>query len=403
MKHSDIPEFGVLSGLRVVCVGPSVAGPFAASMMADHGADVIFLEGPKSPDIMHFFADGLFNRERKNGRSFVLDCTVPAGQDVLLRLLKDTDILIEVGKGGQWERWGLPDERLWEANPALVIAHVSGYGQTGVEEYVKRAGFDGTGQAFGGTLALNGEPDPAPPALAQPSTADYTTALITMAGCLAALYRAQKTGVGESLDVAQFEAMAKVNQSFDSYIRNGMPYARTGAMTVSAGMHCFLCKDGKYVFIVPVGVGVLPKVLKLCGLDPDLPEYKRQATVMAGAPGSAELEEALAAYCSERTAAEVDTELNDAGIPCSLVMTPEDMLAHPHVQARETYIQWDLDDGTTFTSVNAMPKMKRNPGKVWRAAPAFGADNRDIFEEMGYSDAEVAGFYEAGITSDRLM
>ena len=136
MKRNEIPQQGLLQGVRVVVSAISVAGPFAAEVLADMGADVIQLENPKNPDFSHGGPNPGWQNEshRRNMRDITLDVTKPKGREAFLRLMKETDIFIESSKGGQWAGWGLSDEFLWKVNPKLVIAHISGYGQTGLKE-----------------------------------------------------------------------------------------------------------------------------------------------------------------------------------------------------------------------------------------------------------------------------
>lgn len=152
MKRTEVPQQGLLQDVRVVVSAISVAGPFAGEILADMGADVIQLENPKNPDFSH--GNGLpgwqGESHRRNMRDITLDVTKPKGREAFLKLMADTDIFIESSKGGQWAAWGLTDETLWEVNPALVIAHISGYGQTGLESYISRASFDPIAQAFSG-------------------------------------------------------------------------------------------------------------------------------------------------------------------------------------------------------------------------------------------------------------
>ena len=159
-KKTDIPNFGPLNGVRVVHCSQSLAGPFAASLMADLGADVIWVESAVGQDVSRIAPGMAAQLDRRNMRTIKLNVNTPAGKEVLLRLVREADIFLEASKPGQYKKWGLTDEVLWQANPKLVIAHVSGFGQTGDPAYVSRPSFDPIGQAFSGFAAVNGMPEP---------------------------------------------------------------------------------------------------------------------------------------------------------------------------------------------------------------------------------------------------
>ena len=154
-KKSDVPEFGMLSGVKVAFQAVSVAGPFFGTMCADHGADVVWIE-PAAFDPIDRSGEPLFlEQDRRNMRSLKVDVRTEEGREVFLKLLADVDIFLEGSKGGTYERWGLTDEVLWEANPKLVIIHLSGFGLWGDESYVTRASYDPIAQAFGGMMYAN--------------------------------------------------------------------------------------------------------------------------------------------------------------------------------------------------------------------------------------------------------
>lgn len=394
MKSSEIPKFGPLAGLKVIAVGVSVAGPFAASQMADFGADVIYVENPSGPDALRGATGAQYEKERKNVRNLGLSIPTPEGKEILLGLLKNTDILIEASKGGQWAKWGLTDDVLWGANPKLVICHVSGFGQTGDPEYVGRGSWDAIGQAFGGYMIVNGNPEPEPPAPAAPYTLDYLTALSACWSCLAAYINAQKTGQGESIDIAQFEAaLSAQGTNVVDYLNHNIERKRQGPKNIIAGWQGYQCKDGQ-IYVCFMGSATVRKGTALIGLDPEAPEYKDKIVVMAGEPGSQEIVEAMTKFCAARTVSEADLELNHNGVAASPIMTFEMMKTHPHYIAREEFIEWETFKGDKFKCTNVFPRLKNNPGKVWRAAPLFGMDNDDILEECGFKPEQVKEFYE---------
>jgi len=213
---SLLPEqFGSLQGVRLVSTGSLVAQPFAAALAAEMGAEVIQIERPGEGDAAwrHLgmqlpTKDGTgqaattWIQERRNEWHATLDFSQPEGRELFLKLLKSCDIWMESSKPGSYSKWGLTDDVVLQANPKLVIAHVSGYGQSGHEDYLGRASYDMIGQAFGGLMYQTGFPDPDPPVRANPWTADYITALFCLWSSLAGYISAQRTGKGQVIDVS---------------------------------------------------------------------------------------------------------------------------------------------------------------------------------------------------------
>ena len=401
MKYSEMPTFGNLQGVRVLSTGGSIAGPVACSLFAEQGADVIQIESTLAKDLLRFIGD-MWSAEHRNVRTIALNFRTPEGEEVLKRLLTQVDILVESSKGGTWEKWGLTDEVLWEMNPKLVIAHVSGYGQTGLPEYVTRGSYDTIGQAFSGFLAINGMPDPQPPVPPKPYTGDYVTALFTAWATTAALYRARETGKGESIDLAQYEALVRIQaDALTNGLNYGIQAERMGLYgnAMVALPNVMRCKDGNYISTGIGGVAVWRKMEKILGLDGD-PDFVEPVAVVNrdGGVRTEKVVNAMTAFCDTHTAEEANAILNAEQIPCSVVMTYEMMANHPHYQARETFTSWfDPVKGKDLKGANTIPFFKNNPSQIFRGGPTYGMDNDDILEELGYSTEEIEKLYEASI------
>ena len=199
-KRSDIPEFGMLRGIKVVHSSTVVAGPIAAELMAEMGADVIWIESTKSFDTNRGKGGMGAECDRKNMRNISFDIPSPEGREILKGLLSDADVFIESSKGGTYAKWGLTDEVLWSWNPRLVIAHFSGYGQSGDPDYVNRGCYDPVCQAFSCYMYMQGFADREPlPGREIPT--DYLAGLSGLANIIAAVRWAEKTGKGESFDI----------------------------------------------------------------------------------------------------------------------------------------------------------------------------------------------------------
>lgn len=397
-----VPVFGALSGVKVLNASLTIAGPFAAQMMADFGADVIWLESPLMMDIARTGSQMLGQQDRRNQRTISLNIPSPEGREIFLRLIKAADIFIEASKGGQYAKWGLTDEVLWEHNPALVIVHISGFGQDGIKRHVARPSFDPIAQAFGCFMNLNGFPD-RPPIAAVPFVADYFTGLFALGGALAALYKARETGRGDSIDVAQYETMIRLQPYLLDYMNLGVKPRREGSQSaVLAGWGSFPCRDGQNIFIAIGGGGVLKNALQFLGLEFGSAEFpSNKPNVFRDTPGGVLLTKKLEEYCTAKTAAEAEDELIDAGVPCSIIMDYEMAVTHPHYQAREVFIEWETMAGQKIKGINTFPKFKNNPGKVWRAMPGIGMDNEEILADLGLTDSEIQSLYEKKVIVKR--
>ena len=398
----EFAPFGPLQGVKVLNLSQAIAGPFACAMLGDLGADVIGIENPKGRDTSRpnpALGGWGTQMDRRNSRSLCMDVRKGRGRELFFQLLKEADMLVEGFRGGQMEKWDMSDETLWEVNPRLVIVHISGFGQTGVPEYVTRASFDGIGQAFSGYMEMNGFPDRLPiPAFPQPS--DYFTGLFGIVGGLAALNRAKETGKGESVDIAQYEAMIRCSGFYVMNYLNtgGLPVREGSHSTSSAGYGAYTCKDGVPLYILILGAGVVRNALKVLDIDINQePFYDGMGLCAMGTPAGDILEEKLAAFFAEHTGAEAEKILLDAGVPCSRIYTFADCDADPHYQARETFTTWKnaYDDGE-IRGVNVIPKLKNNPGKISRGMPLVGQHNEEILHNLGVSDDEIAALYEAG-------
>ncbi|HEY0216461.1 MAG TPA: CoA transferase [Cellulomonas sp.] len=402
------PEFGLLSGTRVVMMGLSVAAPFAAQLYAEHGADVIWVENPAAVDTARTSRrSGAWQQDRRNMRSLALNYLDPDGSAVLLDLLAATDVLIEASVGGRFARIGLSDEVLWERNPGLVIAHISGFGQTGDERYVRRPSYDPIAQAFSGAMRMNGLPGQrSVPAM--PFPADYTAAFYAFGMANAALLKRHETGRGESIDIAQFEAMMRVQANYPTdYLRYGLDYVKEGDHSLICAVYgTYVCGDGEEVYVLVLGPGVVRRTVELLGLTerPDHAELFPDGAglVPVDTAAATVIEEAFAGFLATRTAAEVEEELAAHGVPCSRLMDYAAAREHPHYRARGVFTEWTAADGrTTVPGVKVVPELTRNPGRVWRGAPTIGQDNDDLLDELAVPAATRARMSADGVLATR--
>ncbi|MCH7737600.1 MAG: CoA transferase [Chloroflexi bacterium] len=403
-------QFGPLQGLRILSTGSLIAQPFAAAIAAEMGAEVIQIEPPKGGDAvwrqLEFVmedADGGSTsagwvQTRRNSFHTTLDLGSPKGQKIFMDLIPKIDIWMESSIPGTYDAWGLDDATVMAANPRLVVAHVSGYGQVGHPDYLGRASYDFIGQGFGGLMNLTGFPNPDPPMRAAPWTGDFITALNCLWSSLAGYIHSQKTGKGQVIDLAQFEAIHYLlSGTMVAYYEMGINRERGGN---KAGLFqpydVFRASDG-WVNIAAIG-SLFTRICGVLGLDDVEGKWQIAATDTESVEGI-EFDAILRGWVEARTVKEVVEILNEAKVACCPIMTPKDMAEDPHYQARNVHIEWDDPQlGRKVKGTGVFPKFSDTPGEIWRGSVALGYDNDLVFGKlMGMSESEIAGLAEEGV------
>ncbi len=414
MEHNTTPllpkQFGPLQGVRILSTGSLIAQPFAASIAAEMGAEVIQIEAPKVGDgiwrqlefTMEDANGGVTSagwvQTRRNSFHTTLDLASAKGQKIFLEMIPKIDIWMESSIPGTYPAWGLDDATVLAANPGLVITHVSGYGQSGHPDYLGRASYDFIGQGFGGLMNLTGFPDPEPPTRAAPWTGDFITALSCLWSSLAGYIHAQKTGKGQVIDLAQFEAIHYLlSGTMVAYYEMGINRERGGN---KAGLFqpydVFQAKDG-WVNIAALGT-LFDRICGVLGLE-DIEEKWQTAALDPGSIEGIEFDAILRGWVEERTVNEVVDTLNAAKIGCCPIMTPKDMAEDPHYKARNVHIEWeDPQLGRKVKGTGVFPRFSDTPGEVWRGSVALGHDNELVFGKLlGMSESEIAGLAKEGV------
>lgn len=398
MRKSELPVFGVLKGVKVVINGSSAAGPVAGRLMADHGAEVIWMESAKARDGAR--SGSAAEVERRNMRTICVDIPTPGGREIFKRLLAEADIYIENLKPGIHAKWGFTDEAMWEINPKLVIAHVSGFGQYGDPYYMGRAAYDMMAQSFSGLAAAATMPGDTVLRLTAGQTADYYTAYLTAFACMAGYVNALKTGKGESFDCAQYEAVINTGWSQMYDAMNGKPFNYV-PFGYAYGTDGYMCADGNWIYITTGGSGVVKGVIFAIGLGDEYGDGKlyenNLRAVFKNHPGGKKFDETLRSFCASMPAAEAEAKLSAAGAACSVVLKHADMATNPQYVARESLTKMQTKMGYDIVVPNVAPKAKNNPGEIFRPCPCIGDDNEDILRDLGFSEDEINGFNEAKI------
>jgi crotonobetainyl-CoA:carnitine CoA-transferase CaiB-like acyl-CoA transferase len=391
---------GALDGLRVVEMGQLLAGPFCGQLLGDMGADVIKVEPPGAGDPMRDWGQGdtKVNWEviARNKRSVSINLRVPEGQDIVRKLAAKADILIENFKPGTMEKWGLGPDALLVINPRLIIARMSGYGQTG--PYSDRAGFGGIGEAMGGWRYIVGEPD-RPPSRMGISIGDTLTATFGCMGVLAALHVRDRTGQGQVVDAALYESVLQVMESIvPEYDLMGLIRERSGSILPGiAPSNVYSCKDGEYM--IGANKDSLWRRLAEAMGRPELGDDPRYATHLARGTNQLELDELINTWTRTLTVDALDALMTQCSIPAGRVYRAPEMIADPHFQAREAIIDVETERYGTLKMQNAFPKLSVTPSSVRHPAPSkVGQHNEDVFGELlGMSARDIEALQAAGI------
>lgn len=382
---------GALAGLRVIEMGQLLAGPFCGQLLGDMGADVIKIEPPGKGDPMRDWGQGdekvQWEVIARNKRSVTCNLRVPEGQEIARQLIARADILIENFKPGTLEKWNLSPELLHESNPGLIIARMSGYGQTG--PYSSRAGFGGIGEAMGGWRYIVGEPDRQPARMGI-SIGDTLCATYGTMGVLAALHHRDRTGEGQVIDTALYESVLQVMEGLvPEYDYNGFIRERSGSILPGiAPSNVYSCKDGPFM-IGANNDAIFARLAQAMG-RPELAEDPEYKTHLARGRNQTVLDEIINEWIGSLTIAEVDALMIEHSIPAGRVYTAKDMLDDPHFKAREAIIEVETEGHGKLKMQNAFPRFSKSSSGVRRSAPVYpGQHNAEIFGEMLGWDEEI--------------
>ncbi|MEG3154497.1 CaiB/BaiF CoA transferase family protein [Sphingomonas sp. RB1R13] len=393
-----IENRGALQGIRVIELGQLIAGPFCGQLLGDMGADVIKVEAPGTGDPMRAWGRGddklWWEVVARNKRSVTANLRVPAGQDLVRKLAADADILIENFKPGTLEKWNLGPDVLHAINPRLIIVRVSGYGQTG--PYASRAGFGGIGEAMGGWRYIVGDADRAPSRMGL-SIGDTLAATYGCMGALAALHARERTGVGQVVDSALYEAVLQVTESLvPEYVASGYIRERSGSSLPGiAPSNVYQTADGEFL----IGANQDAVFARLCAAmgRPELATDPRYVDHVARGAHQVELDDIIEAWTKTLSTAEVERLMIEHSVPSGSIYRAPEMLADPHFAAREAIVTIDHPRFGEVKMQNSFPKMSGTPGSIRSIAPqTVGEHNAEVYGALGLSADELAALEAEG-------
>jgi formyl-CoA transferase len=386
---------GPLDDVRVVEMGQLLAGPFCGQLLADFGAEVIKLEDPARGDPMR-----QWGREKPHGlslwwpviarnkKSVTLNLRHPEGQSLARRLLGAADVLVENFRPGTLERWGLGYDALAERNPGLVLVRVTGFGQDG--PYAPRAGYGSIGEAMGGLRYVTGDPS-TPPSRSGISIGDSLAGTYAALGALLALHARARTGRGQVVDSAIYEAVLAMMESLvTEYQVAGYTRERTGAILPNvAPSNVYPTADGQLVLVAANQDTVFRRLAAVMA-RPELADDPRYASHSARGEHQVELDGLIAGWTATLDADRLLQALEEAGVPAGRIYRAADMLADPHYQARQAIVRLADPELGEIAMQNVAPRLSATPGRVAWPGPALGQHNREVYQGLlGLSDEEV--------------
>ncbi|MDA0637530.1 CoA transferase [Nonomuraea sp. MCN248] len=392
-----------LDDVRVIELGQLLAGPFCGQLLGDFGAEVIKVEDPGRGDPMR-----QWGREKPHGKSLwwpvvarnkksvTCDLRTRQGQDLVRKLVAESDVLLENFRPGTLERWGMSPAELHAINPRLVITRVTGFGQTG--PYAPRAGYGSIGEAMGGIRYVTGDPS-LPPSRAGISLGDSLAATHACVGTLVALHERDRSGRGQVVDSAIYEAVLAMMESLlPEWQQAGYQRERTGPVLPNVSpSNVYPTRDGDAILIAANQDSVFTRLAQVMGAK-ELADDERYATHGARGENMDELDEIIAAWTAGHPADELLRLLHDGGVPAGRIYTAKDMFADPHFAAREAIVNVPHPDFGEVAMQNVVPKLSGTPGRVRSAGPALGQHNEEVYGGLlGLTPEEVADLSTAGI------
>jgi len=397
---------GPLAGLKVLELGTLIAGPFAARMFAEFGAEVIKVEDPQGGDpirnwrYLHEGTSLWWYVQARNKKSIALNLKHPRAQEIARTLALDADVVIENYRPGVLEKWGLGYEALRALNPSTIMVRISGYGQSGPMRDMP--GFGAIGESMGGIRYVSGHPD-RPPVRIGISIGDSIAALHGVIGALMALRHRDATGgrgrgAGQFVDVALYEAVFNMMEStVPEFDRFGVVRERTGgALPGIVPSNTYTCADGAAIVVAGNGDAIFKRLMTAMGRT-DLAEDPGLTRNEGRVKRTGEIDAAIQSWCSGRSIDAALAALKAADVPASRIYSVADMFGDPQFAARGMIEQQHLPDGTALKVPSVVPKLSATPGGTAWLGPALGEHTEEILRQLGHDQTAIDTLRRDGV------
>ncbi|WP_427185337.1 CaiB/BaiF CoA transferase family protein [Bordetella bronchialis] len=403
-RNTPAPGKGALAGMRVIELSQIMAGPTCGMMLADLGADVIKVEKLDGGDDARQYRDPQVNGVsmpflmlNRNKRAIALDLKHPEGKAVLMRLLRDADVITENFRKGTMEKLGLGYEDLRRENPGLIYCSVSGYGSTG--PYADKGGFDLIAQGFSGLMSITGEPG-GPPLRTGNSVADINAGLLAAFGVLAAYQHKQRTGEGQRVETSLLEAsLQQLYWHAAIYFGSGVSPGPSGSAHVLTAPYQAFPTATTWIIIGGANEKNWARIAQTLG-QPQWIEDPRFAFNRDRMANREELTRLISAILVQRPAEHWLAELDRAGVPAGPVHSVGEALSHPQTLARDMVVEQEHPQAGKIRTVGMPVKFSATPAHYHRAAPRLGEDTRAILVEHGYDSARIQALLDAGVVRE---
>lgn len=396
-------NFGPLTGVKIIDLSTMIAAPFGATLLGDLGADIIKVEIPNKGDSLRSM--GPFKDEEplrwpalaRNKKSMTLDLRLQEGKDILLQLVRQSDVVIENFRPGTLERWGLGYDVLKAVNENIILMRVSGYGQTG--PYARKAGFGTPATAFSGFTYLHGYTD-RPPISPSFSLVDYITGVYVAFATTAALYyRDAKHGVGQQIDIGLYESVFRMMEFLVAdYDQNGVIKERTpGLSGHSSPAGTFQTKDGHWVVVVTSSDKTFERLAEAMKREDMLTDPKYY-TNKVRLEHFDETNGIVAEFVKSLNRDELQTLLDEYGVPVSPIYSIKDIFEHEQYDSRENIIEMDHPRLGKIKMPGIVPKFSETPGQVRNVGPDLSEHTEEILKDyLNYTDAQIKALKEKNI------
>jgi crotonobetainyl-CoA:carnitine CoA-transferase CaiB-like acyl-CoA transferase len=382
-----------LEGIKVLELSRTLAGPYASMLLGDMGADIIKVEQPEKGDELRHFTPPSWNDEscyflatNRNKRSIAIDLKSPEGKEIVYKLVKQADVLIENFRTGTLDKMGLGYESIKEINPKIVYCSISGFGRTGPERF--RAGYDLLLQGFGGLMSITGEPD-RPPAKAGMSIADLSTGLFAVYGILIAIFARVRTNKGQVVDASLLDSqVALLNHMIPGYFATGQAVRRHGSAHESfVPYQAFTAKDQDIILATPNN-RLWEKCCRALGWE-DLLEDLRFVTNDERVRHRAVLVTIIQERLSKIESSEIFKLLDAEGVPCGPIHTIDQVVTHPQVVAREMILEVNHPNVENLKLPGFPIKLSDTPAVLKKRPPLLGEHTEEILRELEYKHEDI--------------